>query len=64
MRRSLRGATSEMNSAVPTAGGTEGVTATAAISRVPVRTAAMPNRWTSGCHAAVVRKEKPVALSA
>src|SRR5262249_32712936 len=56
-RLSAFGAISEMKRAVPRASGNDNTSATTAMSTVPVITAAMPNRWTSGCHDWVVKND-------
>ena len=58
------GATSVMNSAVPSGDGKATETATRAMSTVPVRTAAMPNSPRSGCQAWVVMNPNPATRSA
>jgi hypothetical protein len=64
VRRSRRGAYSEMNSAVPVASGTATVIATSPTRTVPASTAAMPKLPASGSHRCVVRNPQPRARSA
>ena len=53
-----------MKSAPPVASGTANPKATNAIRNVPSSTAAIPNAPPSGCHADVVKNERPAALIA
>src|SRR5215831_1588483 len=61
---SRAGATSTMNSDVPSEIGNEITTATSAMRIVPVITAAMPNWNRSGCQTDVVMKAQPALRNA